>query len=170
VKGVRGGKYDTCIAACGPDSPSVHTYCIHPSSFPPSLHPFHQLAKPVPVLYLPFPLLLNPTLSHLRPLFLIFHSDSHTIYIHTVYIPNKHIHIHTYIIQTYIHAYTLTSYPSCQRAPSAQMARPAKYQLTLSQLAEFDDLLTDALVDRVSTYIFFHSHLLRLGGNPGLLT
>ncbi|KAI5852657.1 hypothetical protein DFP73DRAFT_589730 [Morchella snyderi] len=29
------------------------------------------------------------------------------------------------------------------------MARPAKYQLTLSQLAEFDDLLTDALVDRV---------------------
>lgn len=31
------------------------------------------------------------------------------------------------------------------------MARPVKYQLTLSQLAEFDDLLTDALVDRVCT-------------------
>lgn len=31
------------------------------------------------------------------------------------------------------------------------MARPGKYQLSLSQLAEFDDLLTDALVDRVCT-------------------
>lgn len=120
--------------------PSIHTVSI-----PPSLHPSHppQLAKPVPVSYLPFfftpeshPLLLTTTLSY-------FHSTSHVAYTIS-YIPDKHIHIHTYI-----HAHTPTSYPSCQRAPSAQMARPAKFQLTLSQLAEFDDLLTDALVDRV---------------------
>jgi len=30
------------------------------------------------------------------------------------------------------------------------MPTPERHQLTLSQLAEFDDLLTDSLVDRVS--------------------
>lgn len=91
---------------------------------------------------------------------------THHIYTSYTYRINTFTYIHTSYRHTDVHTriYTLTPYPSCQRAPSAQMARPAKYQLTLSQLAEFDDLLTDALVDRVSTYIFFHPHLLRLRG------